>query len=174
MIAFGRTCQTSSWENSAPSTSNGRRRSRVLSLAKVRKRRKNRYEPQKHAPLTCKNLDQMKDGGGDDGKSDDEMDSETKKLQDSLGSGFCKWVASGWWFAGARLSWRIRMLRSVPDTICENLWKYAQWSDVAGLETAKELLKEAVILPIKLPHLFVGKRWLPRACNLQKDFHPGL
>jgi vacuolar protein-sorting-associated protein 4 len=29
---------------------------------------------------------------------------------------------------------------------------------VAGLEAAKESLKEAVILPIKFPHLFTGKR----------------
>ncbi|KAG1649393.1 Vacuolar protein sorting-associated protein 4B [Nymphon striatum] len=33
-----------------------------------------------------------------------------------------------------------------------------KWSDVAGLECAKETLKEAVILPIKFPHLFQGKR----------------
>ncbi|CAH1390418.1 unnamed protein product [Nezara viridula] len=33
-----------------------------------------------------------------------------------------------------------------------------QWSDIAGLEGAKEALKEAVILPIKFPHLFTGKR----------------
>ncbi|KAI1722558.1 ATPase family associated with various cellular activities (AAA) domain-containing protein [Ditylenchus destructor] len=33
-----------------------------------------------------------------------------------------------------------------------------KWSDVAGLEGAKEALKEAVILPIKFPNLFVGKR----------------
>ncbi|KAJ2949286.1 hypothetical protein O0L34_g6235 [Tuta absoluta] len=33
-----------------------------------------------------------------------------------------------------------------------------KWSDVAGLEGAKEALKEAVILPIKFPHLFTGKR----------------
>lgn len=33
-----------------------------------------------------------------------------------------------------------------------------KWSDVAGLENAKSLLKEAVILPIKFPQLFTGKR----------------
>lgn len=33
-----------------------------------------------------------------------------------------------------------------------------KWSDVAGLEQAKEALKEAVILPTKFPHLFTGKR----------------
>ncbi|KAJ1645049.1 Vacuolar protein sorting-associated protein 4 [Dispira simplex] len=32
------------------------------------------------------------------------------------------------------------------------------WEDVAGLEGAKEALKEAVILPIKFPQLFTGKR----------------
>ena len=33
-----------------------------------------------------------------------------------------------------------------------------KWEDVAGLEGAKEALKEAVILPVKFPHLFTGKR----------------
>jgi vacuolar protein-sorting-associated protein 4 len=33
-----------------------------------------------------------------------------------------------------------------------------KWDDVAGLEAAKESLKEAVVLPIKFPHLFTGKR----------------
>ena len=32
------------------------------------------------------------------------------------------------------------------------------WNDVAGLELAKESLKEAVILPIRFPQLFTGKR----------------
>ncbi|KAL0250999.1 hypothetical protein GEMRC1_000213 [Eukaryota sp. GEM-RC1] len=33
-----------------------------------------------------------------------------------------------------------------------------KWDDVAGLELAKEALKEAVIMPLKFPHLFTGKR----------------
>ena len=33
-----------------------------------------------------------------------------------------------------------------------------RWDDVAGLYQAKEALKEAVILPIKFPQLFVGER----------------
>lgn len=33
-----------------------------------------------------------------------------------------------------------------------------KWSDVAGLEGAKEALKEAVILPIRFPQLFTGNR----------------
>jgi vacuolar protein-sorting-associated protein 4 len=33
-----------------------------------------------------------------------------------------------------------------------------RWDDIAGLEGAKEALKEAVILPIKFPQLFQGKR----------------
>uniref|UniRef100_I2CP71 Vacuolar protein-sorting-associated protein 4 n=2 Tax=Nannochloropsis gaditana TaxID=72520 RepID=I2CP71_NANGC len=33
-----------------------------------------------------------------------------------------------------------------------------RWEDVAGLEAAKEALKEAVILPVRFPQLFVGKR----------------
>lgn len=33
-----------------------------------------------------------------------------------------------------------------------------KWEDVAGLEGAKESLKETVILPVKFPQLFVGER----------------
>ena len=68
--------------------------------------------------------------GGNTGskKDDDDVDAETKKLREGL--------------SGAVLS-------ETPNV---------RWDDVAGLHTAKEALKEAVILPIKFPHLFVGKR----------------
>ncbi|CAD7948722.1 unnamed protein product [Amoebophrya sp. A25] len=33
-----------------------------------------------------------------------------------------------------------------------------RWSDIAGLEGAKNLLQETVILPVKFPQLFTGKR----------------
>lgn len=59
---------------------------------------------------------------------DEEHDPETKKLRDNL--------------AGA-------IIAETPNV---------KWDDVAGLEGAKASLKEAVILPIKFPHLFTGKR----------------
>lgn len=31
-----------------------------------------------------------------------------------------------------------------------------KWDHVAGLQLVKEALKEAVILPVKFPHLFIG------------------
>ena len=42
----------------------------------------------------------------------------------------------------------------------------AQWDDVAGLEGAKDSLKEAVILPVKFPQFFTGAhaRAQPRCC----------
>lgn len=58
----------------------------------------------------------------------DADDQETKKLQSSLQSA---------------------ILTEKPNV---------KWDDIAGLEGAKEALKEAVILPIKFPHLFSGKR----------------
>ncbi|KAL8710457.1 MAG: hypothetical protein Q9220_004889 [cf. Caloplaca sp. 1 TL-2023] len=66
--------------------------------------------------------------GGGDEDGEGEQDADTKKLRGAL--------------AGA-------ILTDKPNI---------KWEDVAGLEGAKEALKEAVILPIKFPHLFVGKR----------------
>ncbi|KAK6544174.1 Vacuolar protein sorting-associated protein 4 [Orbilia ellipsospora] len=66
--------------------------------------------------------------GGKAKGDDDELDSDSKKLRGAL--------------AGA-------ILTEKPNV---------RWEDVAGLEGAKEALKEAVILPIKFPHLFTGKR----------------
>ncbi|CAK7894624.1 vacuolar protein sorting-associated protein 4 [[Candida] anglica] len=63
-----------------------------------------------------------------DGKDDDSDDADTKKLRGAL--------------AGAILSEK-------PNV---------SWDDIAGLEQAKEALKEAVILPVKFPQLFVGNR----------------
>jgi len=65
---------------------------------------------------------------GSGGKDEDDNDAESKKLRGAL--------------AGA-------ILTEKPNI---------KWEDVAGLEAAKEALKEAVILPIKFPHLFTGKR----------------
>ncbi|XP_040564483.1 vacuolar protein sorting-associated protein 4B [Lepeophtheirus salmonis] len=50
-----------------------------------------------------------------------------------------------------------KMMSKVEDSIVMEK-PNVKWSDVAGLHTAKESLKEAVILPIKFPHLFTGKR----------------
>lgn len=67
-------------------------------------------------------------GGGGKGEDGEEVDADSKKLRNAL--------------QGA-------ILQDKPNI---------KWEDVAGLEQAKEALKEAVILPIKFPHLFTGKR----------------
>jgi vacuolar protein-sorting-associated protein 4 len=69
-----------------------------------------------------------KKGESKDDSDDSDEDPETKKLQSKL--------------EGA-------IVVEKPNV---------KWSDVIGLEGAKEALKEAVILPIKFPHLFQGKR----------------
>ena len=61
-------------------------------------------------------------------KEDKKQDEDTKKLMDSLSG--C-------------------MVTEKPNV---------KWDDVAGLEKAKEALKEAVILPLKFKHLFNDKR----------------
>jgi vacuolar protein-sorting-associated protein 4 len=63
-----------------------------------------------------------------DGDGGDDHDPEVKKLRSSLASA---------------------IVVDKPNV---------RWDDVAGLEIAKEALKETVILPIKFPHLFTGKR----------------
>ena len=68
------------------------------------------------------------DGGGSDDDDDDDADPETKKLQASLSHA---------------------ILVERPNV---------SWDDVAGLETAKALTKEAVLLPLRYPQLFTGKR----------------
>ncbi|KAK5662211.1 hypothetical protein OQA88_8116 [Cercophora sp. LCS_1] len=67
-------------------------------------------------------------GKGKDGEDGEPLDEDSKKLRSAL--------------AGA-------ILQDRPNV---------SWDDVAGLEGAKEALKEAVLLPIKFPHLFQGKR----------------
>jgi len=69
-----------------------------------------------------------KKGGDDKDDSGDEGDAENKKFKDQL--------------SGA-------IVMTKPNV---------KWDDVAGLNAAKEALKEAVILPIKFPHLFKGNR----------------
>ena len=66
--------------------------------------------------------------GGEGGDDEDEVDPETAKLQAAL--------------SGA-------IVKETPNV---------KWDDVAGLDQAKALLKEAVILPVKFPQLFTGKR----------------
>lgn len=68
------------------------------------------------------------DGSTKAKKSGDGDDDDTKKLRGAL--------------AGAILSEK-------PNV---------KWDDIAGLESAKEALKEAVILPVKFPQLFTGNR----------------
>jgi vacuolar protein-sorting-associated protein 4 len=85
-------------------------------------------EGDKKKPAAVGSNGKVSSGSGN-GKGDgEEEDAEAKKLRGAL--------------AGA-------ILQDKPNI---------KWEDVAGLEGAKEALKEAVILPIKFPHLFTGKR----------------
>ncbi|KAJ5188780.1 ATPase AAA-type core [Penicillium cf. griseofulvum] len=91
---------------------------------------KNHLAEDKKRPSAVGANGKVAQGSGKGGKEDDDTgeDAEAKKLRSAL--------------QGAILS-------DKPNV---------KWEDVAGLENAKEALKEAVILPIKFPHLFTGKR----------------
>mmetsp|Transcript_29518 Transcript_29518/g.59887 ORF Transcript_29518/g.59887 Transcript_29518/m.59887 type:complete len:474 (+) Transcript_29518:170-1591(+) len=68
------------------------------------------------------------DDDGEDGTNKKEVSEEDKKLRGALDS---------------------VVISEKPDV---------KWDDVAGLEGAKESLKEAVIMPVKFPQLFTGER----------------
>ncbi|CAG8574283.1 1574_t:CDS:2 [Cetraspora pellucida] len=63
-----------------------------------------------------------------DDDDDDELDADTKKMREALSSA---------------------ILSETPNV---------HWDDIAGLDAAKDALKEAVILPMKFPQLFTGNR----------------
>lgn len=73
-----------------------------------------------------------KKASGKKGDDEDTDDSEAKKLRGALSSA---------------------ILSETPNV---------RWEDVAGLEAAKETLKESVILPLRFPKMFTGRRkpWL--------------
>ena len=50
----------------------------------------------------------------------------------------------------------LRRLRAIEDTMCRptGVW----FDSVAGLDQAKQSLREAIILPVRYPHLFTGGR----------------
>lgn len=92
---------------------------------------------------------QTSEGGGtkqkkDDSKDDsDKEDGETDKFKSALSSA---------------------IVTSRPNIT---------WDDVIGLQQAKESIKEAVILPVKFPHLFTGKRTPWRGILLYGVCPPG-
>ncbi|XP_050211658.1 protein SUPPRESSOR OF K(+) TRANSPORT GROWTH DEFECT 1-like [Mercurialis annua] len=49
-------------------------------------------------------------------------------------------------------------LRAGLDSVIIREKPNVKWSDVAGLESAKRALREAVVLPVKFPQFFTGKR----------------
>ncbi|PON71160.1 Spastin [Parasponia andersonii] len=49
-------------------------------------------------------------------------------------------------------------LRACFDSVIIREKPNVKWGDVAGLESAKKALQEAVILPVKFPQFFTGKR----------------
>ena len=56
------------------------------------------------------------------------------------------------------LSDQDKTLRGTLDSVIVSEKPNVKWDDVAGLDGAKESLKEAVIMPVKFPQLFTGER----------------
>lgn len=118
-------------------------------------------QPVTNAPANGANAAQKSRPGGGGGKDDD-----NEKLRNSLGSAIvaekpnvkvcmydliqCSGALS---YPGGGTCTPV----ICPHDICHMTYAVCtQWDDVAGLEGAKEALKEAVILPVKFPQFFTG------------------
>ncbi|RUS85861.1 hypothetical protein EGW08_006345 [Elysia chlorotica] len=86
------------------------------------------YLKKKEGKKPVKEGGKSSDKNSDDKSSDEDEDPDKKKFQSQLQEG---------------------IVMESPNV---------KWEDVAGLDKAKDSLKEAVILPVKFPHLFTGKR----------------
>lgn len=96
-------------------------------------------------------------GGGD-------QDQETKKLQGALqGTVLLKITRISSHVCGScsiyihiHIVWMVIFSCNAGSILEEK--PNVKWSDVAGLEKAKAALKEAVVMPVRFPQLFTGKR----------------
>ena len=84
----------------------------------------------------------------------DDKDTEKKKLQGAL-SGKLRVSAFHIARKSAAQNWIVFFFTS-GAILSEK--PNVKWSDVAGLEGAKEALQEAVIMPVQFPQFFTGKR----------------
>ncbi|CAO3658242.1 unnamed protein product [Rhizopus microsporus] len=99
-----------------------------LDRAEMLKEFLNNQEKKQKEPVGANGTPKKKNGAASSNNETDEDDPDLKKMKASLASA---------------------ILTEKPNV---------QWDDVAGLEGAKEALKEAVILPKKFPHFFIGQR----------------
>ncbi|CEG65526.1 Putative Vacuolar protein sorting-associated protein 4 [Rhizopus microsporus] len=99
-----------------------------LDRAEMLKEFLNNQEKKQKEPVGANGTPKKKNGAAPSNNETDEDDPDLKKMKASLTSA---------------------ILTEKPNV---------QWDDVAGLEGAKEALKEAVILPKKFPHFFIGQR----------------
>ena len=60
----------------------------------------------------------------------------------------------------------VQKLRAAIDATIVRSSVNVKWSDVAGLEVAKEILKDAVIMPALFPQAFLGVRKPPKGILL--------